>query len=131
VPEESHVSTPPPLPLPPSPTQRVEPGVHDPEHEPLTHAWLTHALGVPHAPAEEHFSTLLPVHCCAPGLQATHAPERHTGSLPEQATGLPYCPFELQVSTPLPPPTTPASARAAHCVVPGEQTPVHAPPLHT
>jgi hypothetical protein len=35
-------------------------------------------------------------------------------------TAVPHWPFEPHVSTPLP----------EHCVAPGEQTPVHAPPLH-
>jgi hypothetical protein len=51
---------------------------------------------------------------------------------PEQATGLPYCPLALQVSTPLPaPPSAPASPDTAQIAVPGAQTPVHAPPLQT
>lgn len=74
----------------------------------------------------------MPEHCVAPGLQGTQAPLRHTGLPPEQATGVPYCPLALQVSTPLPtPPSAPPSADAAHVVVPGVHVPVHAPPLQT
>jgi hypothetical protein len=103
-------------------THCVAPGEQTPVHAPFTHAWALQVVAEPHWPDELHTSiALLPEHCVVPGEHATHAPLRHTGSLPEQPTALPYWPFDPQVSTP----------PSEHIVAPGEQTPVHAPPLHT
>jgi hypothetical protein len=37
----------------------------------------------PHAPAGEHVSIWVLEHCVAPGLHATHPPDRQTGRPPE------------------------------------------------
>jgi hypothetical protein len=99
----------------------VAPGVHTPTHCPLTHAWLTQGLAVPQLPLDVQVWTPEAEHCVAPGLQATHAPERQTPAFPVHATAAPHCPAAVHVWTP----------PLAHWVAPGVQTPVHAPPLHT
>jgi hypothetical protein len=58
------------------PLQRVEPGVHEPEHAPLTHAWLLQATDVPQAPLDEQVCTPLPEHRVAFGVQTpVHPPD--------------------------------------------------------
>jgi hypothetical protein len=41
------------------------------------------APGFPHAPAGEHVSISVLEHCVAPGLHATHPPDKQTGRPPE------------------------------------------------
>ena len=61
------------------PLHCAAPGVHDPVHTPLTHAWFVHGAGVPQPPEELQVCTLLPEHCTEPGehvpvqTPATHA----------------------------------------------------------
>jgi hypothetical protein len=82
--------------------------VQEPAHAPDTHAWLLHAVAVPHVPLELHVCTPLPEHCVAFGMQLpVHAPLTHAWLV--QAAGLPHAPVGPQVWTPLP----------EHCVVPG------------
>ena len=55
------------------------PGVHEPLHAPLTHAWL--AQGEPlfcHVPAALHVCGCCPLHWVAPGVpEPPHAPSTH------------------------------------------------------
>ena len=102
----------------------VTPGVHTPVHAPLTQAWFVHPLTGPQLPVDVHVWTPSPEHCVAPGLHATHAPERQELALPEHATGEPHWPAAVHV-------WTPPFGPEAHWVAPGLQTPVHAPPLQT
>jgi hypothetical protein len=108
----------------------VVPGVHTPEQAPLTQAWFVQRAAGPQVPLDVHVWTPEPEHWVAPGLQATHDPERQELALPVQATGEPHCPEAVHVCTP-PFDPLPPSKPEAHCVAPGEQTPVQAPPLHT
>ena len=59
----------------PLPEHCVAPGVHTPEHAPLTHTYVQ-ATGLPQVPPLEHVCTPLPEHWVAPGVQEpAHVPE--------------------------------------------------------
>jgi hypothetical protein len=62
VPLAPHVCT-------PLPEHWVAPGVHEPEHAPLTQAELEQAAAVPHCPEASQVSTPLPEHRAVPGAQ--------------------------------------------------------------
>jgi hypothetical protein len=49
----------------------LAPGLHEPEHTPLTQAELEQAAGVPHCPVMSQVCTALPdaAHCTALGVQ--------------------------------------------------------------
>ncbi len=54
------------------------PGVQDPMHAPLTHAWFVQAAALPHVPLVPHVWRPLPRHCVVPGTQTpTHPPSTH------------------------------------------------------
>jgi hypothetical protein len=124
-----HVWTP--LPTPPSAVveQRVAPGVHEPVHEPPTHAWLVQVEGVPQLPVALHVATPLTeppsaavAHSVAPGEQT-----------PVQEA-LPLDPVQAWLVQAVAVPHVPDAVQAWMAVVPeqrvwpGPHTPPHAPP---
>jgi hypothetical protein len=92
-------------------------GVHEPWHAPLTHAWFTHGIAVPHWPVLPQVCTPLPEHCIAPVVQLPeHWPPEQ--SPPAHAWGgLLHTPLAPHVATP---PDT-------HSVWPGVHEPPQAP----
>jgi hypothetical protein len=90
-----------------------------PVQAPVTHVWLVHVAGDPHAPIELQVSTPLLTHSVEPLAHTPWheaVPEPCTQVLPEQATGMPQLP-PVHCCTPLP----------EHWLVPAEQDPEHAP----
>jgi hypothetical protein len=71
------------------PLHCAAPGVHDPVHIPLTHAWFVQATGVPQLPEVLHVCTPLPEHCNEPGA---HDPAQtpDTQACPPQVTAVPH-----------------------------------------
>ena len=79
----------------------VAPGVQDPAHAPLTHAWLVQLATLPHVPLALHVCTPLPEHCVFPGTHTpTQPPPVHAEF--EQETGALHCPLAPHVCTELP-----------------------------
>jgi hypothetical protein len=98
----------------PLPEHCLPPGLHEPEHTPLTQVELEQAAGVPHCPVMSHVCTALAdaAHCTALGVHTPwHAPLTHAWLL--QAAGALQAPVALQVCTPLP----------EHWTAPGLQVP--------